>query len=1108
MGKRPTEDVYYKLKHDYEEIWDVPNVVIGYHDRIRGAMECPFHSFSPIKDGGDIPFHRLRYFRHLVRGILYVRGGIDAIFHTSRPEGIVEGFGVAADEEMKSNINESERNKRIVEYNNKMRKLRKKKRWQKYSESTEENKVSMKDSLNGSVGEKNEQYASAGGFVPPDQPEMLVMSEMPIFRFDNNDWRIVEYDCASSESSMSEEQLFLKILSYNVLFSIYENGDGDKSDVMTGVDPPALRWRKLLSCVREQDPDLILLQECEPRFVKEVLLCDPFIRKNFESSVADVSCPDRSEGGLSSVLPYGQVILSKRLSGTARLKRLRRHDFSPSKRVVIGEFQSPITQQRLLVPCLHLTSDYHGARTSQRNSQVSTILQCCRQWHNEQETERNKEGSYAVLMVGDMNCAEEHEDINEWSSLNDFHFELSDISSLSSSGTEIVDIWRSLRPSDPGFTYDPTTNKLAHLHSPLGIDGKAKPAKRCDRMILIQQQPGFGRGTWTPVSIDLIGNDNAIYKRDLSDHYGLVMCLRLEPCTSLSCETLVSGHAMTQKNMRASSSRMKTAVTNLDTFILDGGESMTVQFREGAARLLSAIRCGVLQTISKKKDSANVTRAAIIETGASLLSVALPTSDVDLIVVGDDPNVAGFLGRLASSLKYSNMANTASYCQNMTVGTSNFEKHSDSDAKHPRPLIRLVQDAKYVSVLKVSHMHGTPPLDVQYIYCPAMLDDLCREENVPILSLAEAADWLGRSKAARERLTSSLELEGLLDIWLLTATVEQYNLVFTRVTRLVKLWAKQKGVYGTSAGFPGGFAWALLVAAFIRQRFGMLFANKGDSKFDHICILHDFFAYYANFPWDQDAVQAVPSSRYEVASEGANRAKSEHMIVLTPTCLRNACRSVTASTLTSLKYELGRAAITSSIANLKGKTRGPKTMTHLRRLLSSGQREFFKAWEWFICVEVSIKSSEMPAESSFEDANAISEAEAWLQRRCVPLLLALQQLQVEHARLWPVPFRLLCFDEGKGKRGLRLRCSPLATGVGAELQPVFGAVIFIGIGLPSGMNASALSERINSFSTKKGQIEGALRSVFVEPFRTSHFHDESAVQCRVGCAQRSNIQFW
>ena len=65
------------------------------------------------------------------------------------------------------------------------------------------------------------------------------------------------------------------------------------------------------------------------------------------------------------------------------------------------------------------------------------------------------------------------------------------------------------------------------------------------------------------------------------------------------------------------------------------------------------------------------------------------------------------------------------------------------------------------------------------------------EKNVHILSLAEAADWLGRSKAAREPLNSSLELEGLLDIWLLTATVEQYNLLFTRVTRLVKLWAKQ-----------------------------------------------------------------------------------------------------------------------------------------------------------------------------------------------------------------------------------------------------------------------------------------------------------------------------
>ncbi len=65
---RTSEDVYGHLKWDTSFTQD--DVIIGYKDRFRGMMEINYSDFTP---GGDIPYHRIFYFRN-AEGYMWDRG--------------------------------------------------------------------------------------------------------------------------------------------------------------------------------------------------------------------------------------------------------------------------------------------------------------------------------------------------------------------------------------------------------------------------------------------------------------------------------------------------------------------------------------------------------------------------------------------------------------------------------------------------------------------------------------------------------------------------------------------------------------------------------------------------------------------------------------------------------------------------------------------------------------------------------------------------------------------------------------------------------------------------------------------------------------------------
>lgn len=60
--------------------------------------------------------------------------------------------------------------------------------------------------------------------------------------------------------------------------------------------------------------------------------------------------------------------------------------------------------------------------------------------------------------------------------------------------------------------------------------------------------------------------------------------------------------------------------------------------------------------------------------------------------------------------------------------------------------------------------------------------------------------------------------------------------------RVIKLWAKNRGVYSNVLGYPGGVAWGILVANIC-----IIFPNLEPNK-----LLNYFFKFYTEWEWNSD----------------------------------------------------------------------------------------------------------------------------------------------------------------------------------------------------------------------------------------------------------------
>lgn len=225
-----------------------------------------------------------------------------------------------------------------------------------------------------------------------------------------------------------------------------------------------LRIPRLLEVMRDQDADLLALQEVAPWFV-DVLDRDGWLR-DYEAAHID--------GRLA--LPNGQMILSRFPITRSRARRLSGRQ---GRTVLVSEIA--LGQGDMFVLATTHMESYleDGPIRAKQLDEIFADL---------------APETAPTLFAGDLNFGDG---------------EQPDTAHLDPA---FVDLWTRLHPSDPGFTWNIERSPMAAAGSFVG-----EPSRRLDRMLL--------RGSsWAPNTIEIIGDRSVTGHPALfpSDHFGLV----------------------------------------------------------------------------------------------------------------------------------------------------------------------------------------------------------------------------------------------------------------------------------------------------------------------------------------------------------------------------------------------------------------------------------------------------------------------------------------------------------------------------------------------------------------------------------------------------------
>lgn len=167
--------------------------------------------------------------------------------------------------------------------------------------------------------------------------------------------------------------------------------------------------------------------------------------------------------------------------------------------------------------------------------------------------------------------------------------------------------------------------------------------------------------------------------------------------------------------------------------------------------------------------------------------------------------------------------------------------------------------------------------------------------------------------------------------------------VFKHALRCIKMWAQQRAVYGNVFGFPGGVAWAMMVA-----RICQLYPNAVGAV-----IVEKFFNIYTKWNWPQPVLlKPIEDGPLQVKVWNPRlyaNDRNHRMPVITPAypsmC---ATHNITSSTQKVILSELDRGAKVLSDINL-----GKKTWSDLFQ-----RHDFFLRYKFYLCVVVATNSND------------------------------------------------------------------------------------------------------------------------------------------------------
>ncbi|CCK68338.1 polynucleotide adenylyltransferase PAP1 KNAG_0A06840 [Huiozyma naganishii CBS 8797] len=228
-------------------------------------------------------------------------------------------------------------------------------------------------------------------------------------------------------------------------------------------------------------------------------------------------------------------------------------------------------------------------------------------------------------------------------------------------------------------------------------------------------------------------------------------------------------------------------------------------------------------------------------------------------------------------------------------------------------------------------------------------------------------------------------------------------IVFRIALRAIKLWAQRRAVYGNVFGFPGGVAWAMLVA-----RICQLYPNACSAV-----IINRFFKIYSDWKWPQPVIlKPIEDGPLQVRVWNPKiyaQDRSHRMPVITPAypsmC---ATHNITESTKSIILQELQRGIqITNDIFTNK------KTWNDLFK-----RHDFFYKYKFYLTITASTR------EHTGDDGEKTGGDEQHLKwsglveskaRLLVMKLEALEGIKVAHPYVKPFESNY-CFDTADGDK--------------------------------------------------------------------------------------------
>ncbi|KAE9389497.1 hypothetical protein BT96DRAFT_1025020 [Gymnopus androsaceus JB14] len=573
-------------------------------------------------------------------------------------------------------------------------------------------------------------------------------------------------------------------------------------------------------------------------------------------------------------------------------------------------------------------------------------------------------------------------------------------------------------------TYDPSTNSLAAAT----VRESTEP-QRFDRVYVKRN------GGWDVASTHVFGNGDD----PPSDHYGLTVVLqRRLPAT----ETVVSVPESTPHPRRPllPSTGDLTDTELVDLFTKQSWLPSAEQERKMATvvETLSSIIC-------PSNHASNNVQIRIERVGSYALGVHTAHSDVDCLAVGN-----------VSSSTFWDLARSR-IRQNAMLR----KRGRGVDVR----LRRFVKDAIVQRMdLEVEGVR----VDMQY--CPAK--NLVGEEWKNIGSLpSDSPLFLLPS-------SSLVTLNAYRDVLTILKVLQPPSVfsAFRTAHRAIKLFLTTQGLSGARFGFLGGFHLTLLLT-----RVTLTLAPSGvetpELKARHL--VRQFFATYAKWDWERDAVWPIPSREPELDSATATTLKGyrrsstkEPMVVLSiERPLSNLTFHASRNSVEVMKRAFERAD------DMLEKGRSWAAVCGLDREEAPHQM-FLKQHKIFIKLDVQFWGG-----SNLKGRAVVG----WLESRIVSLLVQLHNVAPSlNARFWPVRFA----DAGTVN----------ADGSARDLNGfyLFGLSPFSSVSLSQSRNAAA--------EIDLAALSHCLRTFETELQSNDKFYDSQSTYISLGLVKRGNLE--